>query len=204
MENPIDIIESIPGAIKTVTQSWDIAQWIADQYKKRRQSRPDNDPQDDDSMDDCVLKILYLLRQESEIKKLEYIKCFAQNTILSATCDTDTTLRFLMDIEQMTWRQICFIEGFTRKAHKQIEIIGMETSDVNGNVRFSEIEKLVNLRYLRSGRDGKFSFNSNLLRTEEIDIRLMGFELSKLMDLKSIPIEEIASAFGTNMIRTTI
>ena len=206
MEFPIDIIESIPGAMKTVTQSADIIKWIINKYQERKDSHQSNEPQDDERMDECFLKTLYALRQESESKKLAYIKCFAQNTILDETSDVDTDaiLSFLMDIEQMTWRQFCFIEGFKRKSHNQIEIIGMDTSDINGKSRFSEIEKLVNLNYLSTGRDGKFYFSSNLLRTDKIGIKLMGFEFAMLMDFDLIPIDEIAKAFGPGMIKDTI
>ena len=149
----IDTIESITGAMKIVTQSVDIARRIADKYKQHRNSRQSDETQDDERMDDCFLKTLYVLRQESDRKKMEYIQCFAQNTILSETCaiDTEAILSLLMDIEQMTWRQICFIEGFNRRHRDEIEIIGMEISDVNGQLRLSEIKKLINLHYLSAG-----------------------------------------------------
>lgn len=207
MDFPIDLIESIPGAIKTVTQSVDIAKWIADQYQKRRASREPNETQDDDSMDDCFLKTLYLFRQESERKKLEYIKCFAQNTILSDTCpiDTDGILSLLTDIEQMNWRQLCLIEGFNRRYRQEIEIIGMDTSNINGTLMLSDIKKLVNLNYLYTNRDGfYFQANGNRLVTDDIGGRKIGEELAMLMDLKSIPNEEIARAFGPGMIKQTI
>lgn len=207
MENQIDIIESITGAIKAVTQSVDIAKWIANKYQQSRESRQSDENKDDERMDECFLKTLYILRQESDRKKMEYIKCFAQNTFLSDPCDIDNEaiLGFLMDIEQMTWRQICFIEGFDRKHRSEIEIIGMETSDVNGAVKLSEMQKLVNLKYLSDGGDGKFYFisGSSVLSTDRIGIQRMGTHLAALMDLKLIPIEEIARVFGTGMIRQT-
>ena len=206
MEFPIDIIESITGPMKIVTQSVDIARWIADKYRQHRDSRQSSETQDDERMDDCFLKTLYILRQESDRKKMEYIKYFAQNTILSETCaiDTEAILSFLMDIEQMTWRQICFIEGFNRSGRNEIEINGMQTSDVNGMLRLSEMKKLVNLDYLSAQRDGRFYFNGGLLVTSDIRIRSMGTQLATLMDFKLIPIDEIAKAFGTGMIKTTI
>ena len=207
MEFPNDIIESITGPMKTVTQSVDIARWIANKYQQHRNSRQSNETQDDERMDDCFLKALYILRQESDRKKMEYIKCFAQNTILGETCviDTEAILSFLMDIEQMTWRQICFIEGFNRSRRNEIEIEGMETSDVNGMVKLSEMRKLVNLDYLSTQRDGfYFISGSGLLVTSDIRIRPMATQLATLMDLKLIPIDEIARAFGTGMIKATI
>lgn len=208
MEFPIDIIESITGPMKIVTQSVDIAKWIANKYQQHRDSRQSSETQDDERMDDCFLKTLYILRQESDRKKMEYIKYFAQNTILSETCaiDTEAILSFLMDIEQMTWRQICFIEGFNRSHRNEIEINGMQTSDVNGMLKLSEMKKLVNLDYLSAQRDGKFYFisGSGLLVTSDIRIRPMGTQLATLMDFKLIPIDEIARAFGTGMIKTTI
>ena len=207
MEFPIDIIESITGPMKIVKQSVDIARWIANEYKQHRDSRQSSsETQDDEKMDDCFLKTLYILRQESDKKKMEYIKYFAQNTILSETCaiDTEAILSFLMDIEQMTWRQICFIEGFNRSHHNEIEIEGIPTSDVNGKLKLSEMRKLVNLDYLSAQRDGRFYFSGSLLVTSDIIVRPMGTQLATLMDFKLIPIDEIARAFGTGMIKTTI
>lgn len=137
---------------------------------------------------------------------MEYIQCFAQNTILSETCDIDPEgiLSFLMDIEQMTWRQICFMEGFNRGSRKEIEIIGMPVSDVNGRLRLSEIQKLVDLNYLSTGRDGLLYSSGGLLSTDKIRVQQIGTQLAMLMDLKSIPIDEIARAFGTGMIKATI
>ena len=205
MEFPIDIIESIPGAIKTVTKSADCIKWIINEYQKLRGSRQSNETQDDEGMDECFLKILYALKQESESKKLEYIKYFAKNTVLCETCNIvpEGILSFLMDIEQMTWRQFCFIEAFSRKHDRQIEIRGVSTLDLNGQLRFSEIEKLVNLKYLTPGRDGKFYFNDRFLVTDVIEIELRGRHLSNLMGFKLIPIDEITRAFGTGMIRET-
>ena len=184
MEFPIDIIESITGPMKTVTQSVDIARWIANKYQQYRNSRQSNETQDDERMDDCFLKTLYVLRQESDKKKMEYIKCFAQNTILNETCviDTEAILSFLMDIEQMTWRQICFIEGFNRSRRNEIEIEGMPTSDVNGMLKLNEIKKLVNLDYLSARGDGRFYVSGSLLVTSDIGIQPMGTQLATLMD----------------------
>ena len=188
MEFPIDIIESITGPMKIVTQSVDIARWIANKYQQHRDSRQSSETQDDERMDDCFLKTLYILRQESDRKKMEYIKYFAQNTILSETCaiDTGAILSFLMDVEQMTWRQICFIEGFNRSHRNEIEIDGMQTSDVNGMLRLSEMKKLINLDYLSARSDGQFYFRSSLLVTSDIRIRPMGTQLATLMDFKLI------------------
>ena len=198
MEFPIDIIESITGPMKTVTQSVDIARWIANKYQQHRNSRQSNETQDDERMDDCFLKALYILRQESDRKKMEYIKHFAQNTILSETCaiDTESILSLLMDIEQLTWRQICFIEGFNRNNNGNIEIQGMETSDVNGILKMSEIQKLDSLDYLYSRRDGNFYLSGSSLVTSDIVVRMKGVHLSTLMKLGLIPIDEIAKAFG--------
>ena len=207
MEFPIDIIESIPGAMKIVTQSVDIAKWIANQYRQHRDSHQSSETQDNERMDDCFLKTLSVLRQESDSKKLEHIKHFAQNTILSETCDLDTEgiLRFLMDIEQMTWRQICFIEGFNRREREEIEIKGIQISDVNGELRFSEIKKLVSLDYLLRLQDGYHLVDESnrVLNASEISIREMGTELATRMDLESIRIDEIGRAFGSGMIEET-
>ena len=188
-----------PIESSVIKTAFDIAQWIGNEYQKRRMSRPDNDPQDDDRMDDCVVKTLYILRQESEVKKLEHIKCFAQNTILSDTCslDTHTILRFLMDIEQMTWRQFCFLEGVQRMERNEIEIQGVNFSEVPGRLKRRDFEFLVNLGYLSHGNwyTGRSAWSSDTIRVETL-----GAHLAMLMDLKSMKIEEIVSAFGIGSI----
>ena len=213
MEFPIDIIEKMPSVIKTVTEAVDIARWIANEYQKRKESRQfnetqDNEPQNDERMDDCLLKTLHTLRQESDRKKLEHIKSFAQNTILSETAaiDPETILSFLMDIERMTWRQICFIEGFNRRVDDVIEIIGIQYVGTNGQLRYSEMKTLVNLNYfyLDNDNDVFHAKEEGLLDTDEIKIRGPGKDLARLMDLKSIAIDEIGRAFGVGMIRTTL
>lgn len=188
-------IESI--VIKTAVE---IAKWLGNEYQKHRASRPDNDPQDDDRMDDCVVKTLYILRQESEVKKLEHIKCFAQNTILSYTCslDTHTILRFLMDIEQMTWRQFCLLEGFRRKESNGIEIRDSRNSDINAISIDTEIKILINLNYLRGGNHEIHSYTSTYF--ENIYLCELGREISSLLNLESIDIREIGKAFGSGRI----
>ena len=216
MEFPIDLIKEIPGAIKTLTQAVDLAKWIADRYKEHREkrsaSREPHETQEDDSMDDCFLKTLYLLRQESERKKLEYIKNFAQNTILSDAVeiyadpfdtdaiDADAILSFLMDIEQMTWRQLCLIEGFRRRLDEKIEIKGMQVSGQNGLLRFRDLQKLASLNYLLGEPDRI----PRRLYTDTIEVAPIGTELALLMNLQSIPTDEIGRAFGRGMIVETI
>lgn len=61
MEFPIDTIKSITGAMKIVTESADIIKWIINEYQKRRDSHQSNETQDDEKMDNCFLKTLYIL-----------------------------------------------------------------------------------------------------------------------------------------------
>ena len=72
-------------------------------------------------------------RNDSDKYQLEYIQYFAQNTVLSETCaiDPEGILSILMDIEQMTWRQFCLIEGFSKEHCDKIEIMGMDFSGLN-------------------------------------------------------------------------
>ena len=111
-------------------------------------------------MDSCFLKTLYILRQESENKKLEVIKRLAQKTILSGSCelDTGTILHLLSDIEQMTWRQICFIEGIRRIHSNRINIKGVGDSQVDRVSRTREMEVLTQLGYLYHRTDGLFNY----------------------------------------------
>ena len=187
MEFPMDLIESIAGPIIKL---------VVNRYEQHRSTRQDRETSEGKRMDDCFLKTLYILRQESDRKKLEYIQHFAQNTILSETCDIDTggILNFLTDIEQMTWRQLCLLEGFKRRDRQEIEITTIEVLDVNGMLRFREIKKLEHLGYISISVHNK---------THNINIQEIGEVLAMLMNLELIPIAEIGRAFGPGVIKET-
>lgn len=195
-EMEFEPMESI--VIKTAVE---IAKWIRDEYRESRQSQ---ETQDDERKEECVLKTLYILRQESESKKLDYIRIFAESTILSKSEEihTDTILSFLKDIEQMTWRQLCLLEGFNRKQGNRIKVNGYDDEGIDGMSRETEIKELIALNYLRRSSNQLYSLTST--HFEHISISSLGHELSRLMGLQSIDISEIGKAFGTGRIEETI
>lgn len=194
-----------PVAPEDLRPIFSLAKTALDVIKRLRDEYFNDEGDENGDRKDCIKAAILTLTQETQAEKSKHLEKFVENTLLNPECDLEPSsiFSFLEDIKQMTWRQICFIEGFTRKSYRQIEIIGMETSGVNGNVRFCEIERLVNLRYLGKGRDG-FYFDGGSLTTEEIDIKGMGLDLSARMDLKSIPLDEIAKAFGTGRIKAIL
>lgn len=204
MDFPIEMIESIQGVVKIVNHSVDIAKRIADKYQQRRDSRRSSKTQDDEGMDNCFLKTLYILRQESNRKKMEYIEYFAQNTILSDSCDLDTgtILHFLNDMEQMSWRQLCFIEGLRKMYSNEIEIQGIGGPDINRISRTAEMERLTGFGYLYTRTDDLFDYHP--LNLDRIYISDVGKQLADLMDLKLISLDEIAQAFGPGQIKMTV
>ena len=197
-------MEFTPDDIKLVPAVLDTVQRLINIYKEHRNSRQSDEPQDNEGMDSCFKKAIFMLRQESEIKKLDRIESFVENTILSASCDLDTgtILHLLNDIERMTWRQLCFIEGLRRMHRKDIEISGIGDSDINRISRTVEMERLTGLGYLYTRT--KDLFNYTPLGVDKIYISKIGSQLAELMNLNLISPEEIAQAFGSGQIKVTI
>ena len=159
---------------------------------------------DDDDLKDCIKDAISMLTQKTQAPKRFHLDKFVENTLLDPECELEpeTIFCFLQDIKQMTWRQLCFIEGFCRSYRDEIKIKGMQTSDTNGILRLSEVKKLVDLSYLSAPSDG-FRFSNQVLVTSYIEAVRMSLLLANLMDLESIPVEEIGRAFGTGMIEET-
>ena len=197
-------MEFTPDDIKLVPAVLDTVQRLINIYKERKDSRQPDGPQDNEGMDSCFKKSISMLREESEIKKLYRIESFVENTILSESCDLDTgtILHLLNDIEGMTWRQLCFIEGLRRMHRNEIEIKGIGDSDINRISRTVEMERLIGLGYLNTRTEGLFNYTQ--LRVDRIYISEIGSQLAKLMNLNSISLDEIAEAFGSGQIKMTI
>lgn len=172
-----------------------IANRIVNKYSefKEEQDEPDTE------RDECIWKTLNMIVSESEIKKSERIERFAEKTIMDPNCDLDnsTILCLLSNIEEISWRQLCFIEGFQQNSSRSIEIndlsnSGSGLSGLNSSTRFTEIKHLKDL--------GCLGFSDNLLNYNNVnpnDIRITpyGKLLSELMELNTIPPEEINKAF---------
>ena len=94
----------------------------------------------------------------------------------------------------MTWRQFCLLEGFRRKHHDKIKIAGYDNSGTDGKSAATETKKLIDLNYLSRGSSSIHNFTSTSF--DHIHISTLGQEISKLLDLQSVEISEIAKAFG--------
>ena len=106
-----------------------------------------------------------------------------------------------MDIEQMTWRQFCLLEGFKRRGDRSnFEISHRAHADVNGLSIELEIKKLMDLRYLYSD-DNPFYWKP--MSFEAIYISDLGREFSGLLGLHSVEDDEIGPAFGKGKVTIT-
>ena len=195
MEFPIE--EVITAIVKPAAKT--IGRLIGDLRK------PDDDEADENGdRKDNVKKAVLILTQETQAKKSCHVEQFVKNTIYNPECELEdsTIFSFLKDVEQMTWRQFCLLEGFRRKertGRDKIEISRYGRSDVDGISIETEIKKLIDLNYLNRHSDSL----RNYMSTEFDDIYLspLGQEISKLLDLQSVEIDEIAKAFGGGRVK---
>ena len=106
---------------------------------------------------------------------------FVENTILDPECELEdaTIFAFLKDIEQLTWRQFCLLEGFRRKNPDTFRIDSYDNSGIDGASRGTEIKNLIDLNYLSRGSDLIRSYTST--RFEHIGISEMGQKISSLL-----------------------
>lgn len=94
-------------------------------------------------------------------------------------------LVFLSDVKQMSWRQLCLLEGFRQNETDDIEISEYSLSE---NLLRMEIQRMVDLGYIRVTGDA--------LRWEKVDPEKLyptpiGKQLCDLMKLSQIPEEDI-------------
>ena len=143
---------------------------------------------------DNIKRAISILTEETQAKKSIHVGLFVERTILDPECKLEdaTIFAFLKDIEQLTWRQLCLLEGFRRKESKTIEINRFDDSGIDGMVRENEIKILIDLNYLNNYGDyGKFSDAFKDLYVTEL-----GSEISKLLVLEAVELPEIGKAFG--------
>ena len=149
-----------------------------------------------------IKRAISILTQETQAKKSVHVEQFVENTILDPECELEdaTIFSFLKDIEQMTWRQLCLLEGFRKKESKTIEINRFDDSGIDGMVRENEIKILIDLNYLNNYGDyGKFSDAFKDLYVTEL-----GAEISKLLVLEAVELPEIGKAFGKGKVRQIV
>lgn len=160
------------------------------------------DKEPDEDVKDCIKEAILILTKETQAKKSSHLEKFVENTLLTPECelDTSTIFSFLKDIEQMTWRQLCLLEGFRRKDKQEIEISIYGDQDINDFSIETEIKQLIDLNYLHKGSDSPI--RSYLATSfEHIYISELGQEISSLMGLQSVELSEIGKAFGGGRVK---
>ena len=77
---------------------------------------PDDEAGENGDREDCIKEAILILRKETQAKKSSHVEKFVENTLLNSECELEPSTIFsvLKDIEQMTWRQFCLLEGFRR------------------------------------------------------------------------------------------
>ena len=166
------------------------------------------EPDDDEAGEnqdrkDCIREAILILSKETQAKKSSHVEKFVENTLLNPECEIEPSTIFcvLKDIEQMTWRQFCLLEGFRRINPDTFRINDYDDSGIDGAIRGTEIKKLINLNYLHRGSDDIYSHTSTSF--DHINISDMGQEISSLLDLQSVELSEIGKAFGKGRIQQT-
>ena len=160
-----------------------------------------DDENENENRKDCIREAISILSKETQAKKSSYMEKFVENTLLNPESELEsaTIFYFLKDIEQMTWRQFCLLEGFRRRNNNRITIgehNNLNSNDVINHISIeTEIKKLVDLDYL-NGQHNSRDFDN-------IRVMKLGEEISELLNLQSIEINEIGKAFGKGRIQET-
>lgn len=161
---------------------------LLEDYKKFKNEQENQDPQ----TDDCIREAINMIVNESEFRKADYIANLVRNTVLCSDSELSNSdvLVFLSDIKQVSWRQLCLLEGFHQNETDDIKI---NSSSISGLLRM-EIQRMVDLGYIRGTGDA--------LRWERIDPEKLyptriGKQLCDLMELSQIPEEDIDDTFGS-------
>ena len=184
---PVEV-EDVKSIFSIAKSTIDVITRLYRQYKE-----PDNDdPGENEDRKDSIKQAISMLSKETQAKKRSHLEKFVENTLLNPECELkpSTIFSFLNNIEQMTWQQICLLEGFRRKDTNAIEITRYRDSDINAISMEIEAQKLTTLKYLHES--GSFV---------DMHISELGREISKLLDLQSIENSEIGKAFGGGRIR---
>ena len=195
MQFPVEV-EEVKSIFSMAKSTVDVITRLVNEFKKLGDDEGDKN----EGRKDNIKRAILMLNREIRAKKSPYVEKFVEKTILNPECELDdsTIFSFLQDIEQMTWRQFCLLEGFIRKDRSEIEIDRYDTSGIDGMSRGTEMKNLIHLNYLSRGSDSNRSYTSTSF--EHIRITQLGQELSKLLDLQSVDIREIAKAFGEGRI----
>lgn len=203
MEFPVEVAE-VKSFLSTAKSTVDAITCLYRQFKELEISIDDEAGENEDR-EDCIKEALLILSRETQGKKRSHVEKFVENTLLNSECELEPSTIFsvLQDIEQMTWRQFCLLEGFRRKDSNRIKIGGYDNSGSNGISRGTEIKKLIDLNYLNRGSHSIHNYTSTT-SFDHIRISQLGHEISSLLDLQSVEISEIGRAFGKGRIQETV
>ena len=195
MEFPVEA-EEVKSVFSIAKSTVDVIIRLYHQFKEEAGENGDRE--------DCIKEAILILSKETQAKKSSHVEKFVGNTLLNPECELEpsTIFSFLKDIEQMTWRQFCLLEGFRRKDSNRIKIGGYDNSGINGISIGTEIKKLIDLNYLSRGSNSIHNYTSTSF--DHIGISQPGQEISSLLDLQSVEISEIGKAFGKGRIQETV
>ena len=200
MELPVEV-EEVKSVFSMAKSTVEVIRNLLSLFKGSENYSDDEDDENGDK-EDCIKEAILILSKETQTKKISHVEKFVENTLLNSECELNpsTIFSLLKDIEQMTWRQFCLLEGFRRKDSNKIEINPYGNSDINGISIETEIKKLIDLNYLHSYSTEIRNYMSTSF--ENIYISELGKEISSFLDLQSVENSEIGKAFGKGRIRT--
>ena len=200
---------NLPVEVEEVRAIFSIAKSTVDVIRNLCGLSSQFEPDDDEAgehgdMKDCIKEAILILTKETQAKKSSHLEKFVENTLFAPECGLEPSSIFysLKDIEQMTWRQFCLLEGYRRQDRNEIEIMGYNNSGPNGVYIWAEIEQLIGLKYLDKGSDSAIDYTSRDYASR-VHVSLMGQNISKLLNLQSVELEEIGKAFGGGMVKDT-
>ena len=200
MEFPPVEVEDVKFIFRLAKSTADLIDRLCHRFKE-----PDNEePGENEDRKDSIKQAIAMLTRETHAKKLPYLEKFVERTLLDPKCELEPATVFcvLKDLEQMTWRQLCLMEGFRRKGDNEIEVSGYDFSeDVNGYIRGTEMKKLIDIHYLYTPKYSTEHFSGSSF--EEISIGKLGRRFLELLDLRSIELSEIGKAFGEGKVKAT-
>ena len=144
MDFPVEV-EEVKSVFSIAKSTVDVITHLYHQFKE-----PDDDEAgENEDRKDCIKEAILILSKETQAKKSSHVEKFVENTLLNSECkiEPSTIFSVLKDIEQMTWRQFCLLEGFRRINPDTFRINGYDNSGIDGMIRGTEIKKLINLNY---------------------------------------------------------
>lgn len=202
MDLPVEV-EDVKSVFSMAKSTVEVIRNLVSRFKGSENYSDDEDGENEDR-EDCIREAILILSKETQAKKSSHVEKFVENTLLNSECEltSSTIFSLLKDIEQMTWRQFCLLEGFRRQDSNKIEINRYGSSDINGISIETEIKKLIDLNYLNRGSDSIHNYTSTSF--DHIRISTPGKEISSLLDLQSVEISEIGKAFGKGRIQATV